>query len=185
MNRMFAIKPLCIATAFSSACLAQPTLAHPTNWAVVGAGCVPTGQTASGVGTFNSAGDTGFPAGRIGEIIVTCPVSQSIMTAATLGMTYRDTDGSGNAVRLIAALRQKDRSNGAVSTVLNTQVDSNAFPAVNGYSRQAVQVGPACQRTFAFDHARFAYYVQVNIRKTSTASQALLASVDLSNDLIC
>src|SRR4051812_1789899 len=51
-----------------------PAQAQTPTWSITGAGCVPTGQTAAGTGTFNSAGDVAFPAGRLGEIIVTCPV---------------------------------------------------------------------------------------------------------------
>ena len=162
-----------------------PASAHPTNWSMAGAACVPTGQTASGVGTFNSAGDVGLPAGKLGEVIVTCPVAATIVTAAFLKMTYRDTDGPGGGVQLIAALRQKRLDNGSVSTVPGAQISSNAFPAVASYAHQSVPIGAPCTSIFKFDHAKFTYYVQVNIRKTNANTQGLLASVDLANDLIC
>jgi len=162
-----------------------PASAHPTNWSMAGAACVPTGQTASGVGTFNSAGDVGLPAGKLGEVIVTCPVAATIVTAAFLKMTYRDTDGPAGGVQLIAALRQKRLDNGSVSTVPGAQISSNAFPAVASYAHQSVPIGAPCTSIFTFDHAHFTYYVQVNIRKTNAAAQGLLASVDLANDLIC
>jgi len=162
-----------------------PASAHPTNWSMAGAACVPTGQTASGVGTFNSAGDVGLPAGKLGEVIVTCPVAATIVTAAFLKMTYRDTDGPAGGVQLIAALRQKRLDNGSVSTVPGAQISSNAFPAVASYAHQSVPIGAPCTSIFKFDHAHFTYYVQVNIRKTNAAAQGLLASVDLANDLIC
>jgi len=162
-----------------------PASAHPTNWSMAGAACVPTGQTASGVGTFNSAGDVGLPAGKLGEVIVTCPVAATIVTAAFLKMTYRDTDGPAGGVQLIAALRQKRLDNGSVSTVPGAQISSNAFHAVASYAHQSVPIGAPCTSIFKFDHAHFTYYVQVNIRKTNAAAQGLLASVDLANDLIC
>lgn len=162
-----------------------PASAHPTNWSMAGAACVPTGQTASGVGTFSSAGDVGFPAGKLGEIIVTCPVAATIVTAAFLKMTYRDTDGPGGGVQLIAALRQKRLDNGSVSTVPGASISSNAFPAVASYAHRSVTIGAPCTSIFKFDHAKFTYYVQVNIRKTNPNTQGLLASVDLANDLIC
>jgi len=164
-----------------------PASAHPTNWSMAGAACVPTGQTASSVGTFSSAGDVGFPAGKLGEIIVTCPVAATIVTAAFLKMTYRDTDGPGGGVQLIAALRQKSLDNGSVSTVPGAQISSNAFPAVTStsYVHRNVPIGAPCTSIFKFDHAHFTYYVQVNIRKTNAAAQGLLASVDLANDIIC
>jgi hypothetical protein len=164
---------------------ATPAFAHPTNWSMAGAACVPTGQTASSVGTFNSAGDVGFPAGRTGEIIVTCPVHSSIVSATGLSVTYRDTDGQANGVRVSAALRQKNLANGSVSNVLNNSFDSNSFPAAPNYARNGILIGNPCNNvTFNFDHARFTYYVQVNIRKT-TRAQVLLASVELTNNLIC
>ena len=177
------IRLIAFALAIPSGVVAAPAAAQTAGgWSMAGAACVPTGQTAAGVGTFNSAGDVGFAASRTGEVIVTCPVSSTIARALILGVTYRDPDGSGNDVRISAALRQKNLDTGGISTVFNANFDSNSHPPVNGYARRSIELAHGlCQGGgFTFDHARNAYYVQVNIRRSSATAQALLASVDLN-----
>lgn len=184
MKRIVAQSVCISALILSQAAAPAPAQAQTqSSWSLAGAGCVPTGQTASGTGTFNSAGDAGFPAGRVGEIIVTCPVPSSVTRAAFMSVTYRDTDGPGNGVQLRATLRQKSLENGGVSDVPRATVDSNGFAAVSSYSRRGALLGNPCNGTvFTLDHGRFAYYVQVNMtsvrmsglccwrRLTSTAS---------------
>src|SRR4029453_14110608 len=60
------------------------------SWAIAGAGCVPVGQTSSAHLVFNSAGDAGFAAGTVGEIILTCPVVATIELAHALSISSRD-----------------------------------------------------------------------------------------------
>jgi len=161
-----------------------PAQAQTPTWSITGAGCVPTGQTAAGTGTFNSAGDVAFPAGRLGEIIVTCPVPSSIAGATSLGITYRDTDGRANGVRLHATLRQKVLETGAVSDVPGASFDSNDFPGGSANVRRFAVIGSPC-RGIRFDHARFTYYIQVNMSRSSGPQTVLLVSTELRNDLIC
>src|ERR1044072_6921517 len=66
-----------------------PAGAQSAAWSVTGAGCVPTGQTAAGPGTFNSAGDAGLPAGRGGESILTCPVPPTVGRVRGLSGSHR------------------------------------------------------------------------------------------------
>ena len=120
---------------------------------------------------------------------MTCPVSSSVSRASLLSVTYRDPDGSANGVSISAALRQKNLATGGISTVFNANFNSNAFGPVAGYSRQSV---PLVADTvychggaFVFDHVHNAYYVQVNIRRSSPTAQALLASVDLNQPATC
>lgn len=160
--------------------------AQTTRWSITGAGCVPTGQTAASPGTFNSAGDSKFPAGRLGEIILTCPIPSSLSSASLLGVTYRDTDGRGTAVQVQAVLRQKSLNSGSVSNI-GLPFDSNGFdPAVQNVRRFA-QIADFCNtdRPFVFDHTNFTYYVQVNMIKRRRDQDALLASVDLGPSQIC
>lgn len=158
---------------------AQP----PRSWSLAGAGCVPAGQTAAAVGTFNSAGDSKFAALKTGEIILTCPVPSSLSGARFFGMTYRDPDAR---THVRAVLRQKELSNGAVSDVTWARLDSNSFPAAPSTVRVSALAPQACNGTgFVFDHDRFTYYIQVNMRRTAASADVLLAWVDLGNLLIC
>ncbi len=156
-------------------------------WSMAGAACVPTGQTSAGVGTFNSAGEVSFPAGQTGEIIVTCPVSPGVARAASLVVTYRDTDRTRQAVGLRAVLRQKNLATGGVTDVGLT-LDSNGFAALappTAKVRRGVALRTPCTSAFVFDHTRFAYYVQVNMIKQTIAQDVLLASVELGSSVVC
>jgi hypothetical protein len=150
-----------------------------SSYAVIGAGCVPTGQTSNAAVSFNSAGDTGFAATKIGEIILTCPVPSTLTAASSLAITFRDTDGSGGSARVLAVLRQKDLATGAVSDVGIARVDSNRSSAVAQYATAKANIANGGCGNFTFDHDRMAYYVQVNITRTQTTAQPLLASVML------
>jgi hypothetical protein len=161
-----------------------PARAQPRpSWSIAGAGCVPTGQTASGTGTFNSAGDVGFPAGRVGEIIVTCPVPPTVVRANGLGITYRDIDGPGNGVQLRAVVRQKRISDGAVSD-FSAPFNSNSFGASAANQHAGAPIGSGCAG-LAFDHSRFAYYVQVNLLRRQASQMVLLNTVDIGNTALC
>jgi hypothetical protein len=161
---------------------AQP----PVSWSVAGAGCVPTGQTASGPGSFNSAGDSKFAAGRVGEIILTCPVAPVLARARVFAMTYRDPDGADRATRVRAVLRQKELLTGNVSDVAWARLDSNAFPPAASNKLVSALAPRACDgAAFVFDYARFTYYVQVNMERQAPSGDVLLASVELGNALIC
>lgn len=185
MNRLVA-HSICLSALTLSPAVAPARAQPPSSWSLTGAGCVPTGQTASSIGTFNSAGDSKFVAGRTGEIILTCPVPSSIAGAVSIAVTYRDTDGPGNVVRLRAALRQKVLATGGVSDVSGAAIDSNSFAAASANVRRSNLIGAPCTNgAFKFDHDRFTYYVQVNMTKRAVTQDVLLASVDLGTSLIC
>ena len=150
-------------------------------WSTVGAGCVPVGQTSSAHLVFNSAGDAGFVAGTVGEIILTCPVVPTVDSANALGITYRDTDGTGTGATIIAALRRKSLATGSVITLASINTDSQ--PVVTGYARLGTLLGSGCT-PITFDFKNYVYYVQLNIRRSSTAQQPLFASAILENNCI-
>ena len=161
--------------------------AQVNTWSVIGAGCVPTGQTSAGALNFNSAGDVSFAAGKAGEIIVTCPVPDFIDTAVGLTVVYRDSDGAGTLVNVQANLRKKDLLTGQASNagaLFNS--DSGPVSGAAGYAVAGVLLGNPCNGSlFHFDHNRYAYYVQINMKRSSTAQGAIFGSVKLGNDLIC
>ena len=161
------------------AMLCASTAAAQTSYSVVGAGCVPTGQTSAAQTHFDTAGDVAFAAGKVGEIIVTCPVPQSLISATKLSVTFRDTDGRDAAARVSASLRQKDLLTARASNVGTAKVDSNLQDATSSYASMTANIGTSGCGEFTFDHSRFAYYVQVNLKRTNASAQAILASVRL------
>lgn len=161
--------------------------AQVNTWSIAGAGCVPTGQTTAGSLIFNSAGDVSFAAGKTGEIIVTCPVPDFIDSAVGMTVLYRDSDGAGTLVNVQANLRKKDLLTGQASNA-GALFNSNSGPAsgATGYAVAGVLLGNPCNGSlFQFDHNRYAYYVQINMKRSNTTQGAIFGSVKLGNDLIC
>jgi hypothetical protein len=154
---------------------------HLNSWAIAGAGCVPVGQTSSAHLVFNSAGDAGFAAGTVGEIILTCPVVPTIDSAYTLTITYRDTDGVGTGASITAALRRKSVTTGSVVTL--SSVDTNSGPVVTNYGTMGTFLNSCNPLTFDFNN--YVYYVQINIRRTSTGQQPLFGAASLNFGGIC
>lgn len=186
MTRKQGGKLLVAAAAALSAIPSHPARAqtYSSSWSMTGAACVPTGQTISGIGTFNSAGDAKFPAGRLGEIILTCQIAPTVRRANFMLVTYRDTDGGGQQVQLRAALRRKELETGAVADVPGAAFDSNTLPASAGNVRRGAPL-VSCSQGFIFDHSRFTYYVQVNMTKRSNAQEVLLSSVEVGTETFC
>lgn len=161
--------------------------AQVNTWSIVGAGCVPTGQTTAGSLIFNSAGDVSFATGKTGEIIVTCPVPDFIDSAVGMSVVYRDSDGADTLVNVQANLRKKDLSTGQASNA-GAIFNSDRGPAsgATGYAVAGVVLGNPCNgNLFHFDHNRYAYYVQINMKRSNTTQGAIFGSVKLGNELIC
>lgn len=162
-------------------------LAQLNTWSVVGAGCVPTGQTTANSLTFNSAADVSFASGKAGEIILTCPIPDFIDSALGMSIVYRDSDAAGTQVNVQANLRKKDLITGQASNA-GALINSDSGPASGptGYASLGVIIGNPCNGSvFRFNHNRYAYYVQINMKRSATTQSAIFGSVRLSNDLIC
>ena len=161
--------------------------AQVNTWSIVGAGCIPTGQTTARSLIFNSAGDVSFATGKTGEIIVTCPVPDFIDSATGMSVVYRDSDGAGTSVNVQANLRKKDLTTGEASdagAIFNSNTGPISGPA--GYAVAGAVLGNPCNgNLFHFDHNRYAYYVQINMKRSNTTQGAIFGSVKLGNDLIC
>lgn len=154
---------------------------HLNSWAIAGAGCNPVGQTSSAHLVFNSAGDVGFAAGTVGEIILTCPVVPTIDSAYTLTITYRDTDGAGTDAGITAALRRKSVTTGSVITL--GSINTNSGPIVTNYGTMGTFLN-SCN-PLPFDFTNYVYYVRINMRRTSTGQQPLFGAASLNFGGIC
>jgi hypothetical protein len=184
MSKLAKSSVICFGLAVAVATLPGAASAnHPHSWTIAGASCVPVGQTSSSHLVFNSAGDAGFAAGAIGEIILTCPVVSTIGLAHALSITYRDTDGSATGATIAAALRRKNLTTGSATTV-GTTINTNSGPVVTGYGTIG-GILANCTSAHVFDFTSFAYYVQINIRRTTTAQTPLFAGARLHSDVIC
>jgi len=151
--------------------------------------CVPTGQTSAQSVLFNSGGDASFRDGGFGEIILTCAIPNTLNRITKMTVRYKDDGVRGAGSQVVTALRQRryvfngisEGVDSAPSTIAET--DSNAFvpPVVSpqGYRDHQKNVLPT-NGTLTFDHRRFFYYIQVNMRRpASTTGPVTVAYVTL------
>lgn len=138
------------------------------------AACVPTGQTSAQSLLFNSAGDASFRDGGFGEIILTCPIPNTLTRISKMTVRYKDDGVRGAGSQVVTALRQKryvfNGVTGGVDAAPSTiaEADSNAFvpPVVSpqGYRDHQKNVLPT-NGVLTLNHRRFFYYIQVNMRR--------------------
>jgi hypothetical protein len=144
-----------------------------TFFGVNAAACVPTGQTSAQSVLFNSAADASFRAGGFGEIILTCPIPNTLARITKMTVRYKDDGVRGAGSQVVVALRQKRYVFNGISSGVDSapttiaEADTNAFvpPVVSpqGYRDFQKNVGPN-NGTLTFDHRRFFYYLQINMR---------------------
>jgi hypothetical protein len=187
MKKLMSFVKIITISCLVSAGIFKNGYAQLNTWSVAGAGCVPTGQTSAQALNFNSAADVSFALGKTGEIILTCPVPDYIDSALSMTVVYRDSDAAGTLVTVQANLRKKDLLTGQASNA-GALFNSNTGPAsgATGYAVAGTILGNPCNGSvFHFDHNRYAYYVQINMKRTNTAQGAIFGSVKLGQDLIC
>ena len=79
-------------------------------YGVTMAACVPTGQTSAHSLLFNSAGEASFRDGGFGEIILTCPIPNTLARITRMTVRYKDDGGRAAGSQVVTALRQKRMS---------------------------------------------------------------------------
>lgn len=142
-------------------------------YGVAMASCVPTGQTSAQSVLINSAAEASFRDGSTGEIILTCPIPQTLKKINHMRVRYKDDGVLHAGSQVVAALRQKKYAyNGIIvgpDSVPETiaQLDSNAFvpPVVSpqGY-RDLLGDVDQTNGVLILDHFQYLYYIQVNMR---------------------
>jgi hypothetical protein len=170
-------KPVIMGSA--TAALALGLISSPSPalaWASVGAGCVPTGQTTQFDFHFNTAGRAKFNSSKIGEIILTCPITTDIRVANYFSLSYVDPDGTNTRARVTATLRRVDRFTGAVSSIRG--LDSNLSSRTT-FGVVSTSVGTTGCGEYAFDHDRYYYYAQINMTRSTALHDVSFGGVHL------
>lgn len=153
-----------------------PAMAE-TEWSTVGAGCVPTGQTIKDDVHFQSAGRTSFAAGKVGEIILTCPITNEFNTASRIYMSYRDSDGPGTGASVEAGLRRLHIASGHVESIpLRPSALSSNLHDPTSWATISRLVSIS-----TFNFSAYYYYVQINMRRTSILHTASFGGVLLTD----
>jgi hypothetical protein len=158
-------------------------------YGVAMASCVPTGQTSAESVLFNSAAEASFRDGGTGEIILTCPIPQTLSRISLMTVRYKD-DGVLNAgSQVVTALRQKKYVFNGISEGVDStpetiaEADTNTFvpPVVSPQGYRDFQKNVLTTNgTLNFDHRTFFYYIQVNMRRPAgTTGPVTVAYVTL------
>lgn len=94
----------------------------------------------------------------------------------TLEVTYRDPDGTGAGSQVKALLYRVTNATGGV--VLIGTFDSNAYATTGDYTAR-VLVGGAAD----FDFDNYAYFVEIQVKRSDTANDPTISIVRLYEDL--
>ena len=138
-------------------------------WNVNGTSCVADSGSINNQLYLGTGGTVKFAAGKTGDIVLYCAVSNPGFKPTLLGITYYDDSRvAGNHVT--AQLIKMDMSTGLITPVVKVDSDSGAVSA-NG---KATLV----PKTFTenYDFKNFAYYIRIDIvRNTPTANETIYA----------
>jgi hypothetical protein len=159
-----------------TAALFQPARADGTQtiWAVNGANCVPSDPTLQGMVYTIGSGSVKFAASATGTVTLYCAITYGATTPTSMDVTYIDSDGTGTDVQVDAQLFQVDLWTGAAHAVDPTPFHSsdNADTGVAHHSTTFVESGCAM--------AGCAFFVRVDLLRSSTSQTAQLYSISLS-----
>ena len=150
-------------------------LARAGYWSSNGAGCTPGDPAIQADRYFITAGSVNYRAGASGLVTLYCPVNPTPVMVLSedgifasawcplkydLRLTYRDSDGAGNAVSVQAQLIRLSKANGDfLGPVPGAQIFTN-------FSNTTVPtsfITPAFQHNFDFTAAY--YYVRVDMNR--------------------
>lgn len=158
-------------------------------YGVAMASCVPTGQTSAQSVLFNSAAEASFRDGRTGEIILTCPIPQTLSRITLMTVRYKDDGVPNGGSQVVTALRQKRYVFNGITEGVDSapetiaEADSNAFvpPVVSPQGYRDFQKNVSrTNGTLSFDHRKFFYYIQINMRRPAgTTGPVTVAYVTL------
>ncbi len=124
-----------------------------------------------------SLGSAAFRSGQVGTVTLRYPVTDVFPDTANpspkwFGLGFID---NGSEARVTARLVQQSRSTGTI-TYVSPSFDSDALTASGSY-----QFGWTHNCAMALDFFENAYWVEVTLRRTSTAGNASVQQVRLDN----
>jgi hypothetical protein len=117
------------------------------------------------------SGAVRFRVNQVGNIALICSIDHSTGQSGlrSLRLTYRDGDGSLGPSEVRAVVRRIRRTTGAVTTLANSEVRSNAPNAPNsGPTGWATHTSgsPGNVMNHLMDLVNYYYYVQINLERT-------------------
>lgn len=143
----------------------------------VGAGCVPGDPAIQFNRYFITAGSVNYPSGASGLITLYCPITRPLQLSQFINdfnllftfvpnhmtLTYTDGDGTGTASRITAQLVQIAKSNGALTQIPSSLIDSNT-------SATTTQTSITVTVSHSFNFFSNYYYVRVDMQRATGTS---------------
>lgn len=121
---------------------------------------------------FSTGGTVGFASGKTGQITMYCPIPYDLgFTPATLEIDYSDT-ASGASDFVKAQLIAMSLGSGTLTSVTSVTGTSSAGSYTYAYTAFSATYSPATN----------AYYIRVDIDRSSTSNNPVFYVVELYND---
>jgi hypothetical protein len=152
---------------------------YSPNWAMDGAGCVPTDPAIQNDSYIITGGRIKFKDLKVGSITVICPVSAKVGNIGYMRVSYRDSTGTDISANIKSDLRRINKFNGSVNTVTGLEFDSNQKVDTN-YTLGDVAV----PTSHTLDDSNFYYFVQATLTRRRTSEIVEFGGVELSPGLI-
>jgi hypothetical protein len=161
------------AIAFGICALSAPAYAY-NQWNINASSCTADAGAIRNDLYIGTGGTVKFGSGKMGDIVLYCPVPKLNFTPTLLAVIYYDdTFISGNHVT--AQLIRMDMSTGLISRVVTADSDRGPV-STNGNANYAVQ-------TFVhnYDSTNYAYYIRIDIVRNLTTANETVYAVALQN----
>jgi hypothetical protein len=144
-------------------------------WNVNGTSCVADAGSIQNNLYLGTGGTVKFASGKIGDIVLYCPVSANLgFTPSVLGLTYYDdTSAAGNHVTV--QLIKMDMGTGGIASIVTVDSNNGSVTA-NG---KASLTGHEFNDTF--DPKNFAYYLRIDVIRNSRNANETVYGVALQD----
>ena len=167
-----------IAVAVGATSFFGPSAYAFDQWSMNGTSCTPDAGAIRGNLYIGTAGTVKFAPGKVGNIVLYCPVPTLSWTPTSIAIQFYDDSGApGNHVT--AQFIEMSLGNATGAGMINSvaTVDSDVMgPTTGGNSKGAI-------RTFshAYDPKGNAYYIRVDITRNNAAANETIYAVVLQN----
>jgi hypothetical protein len=155
---------------------ATEAFAQNPKWVMDGAGCVPSDRTIKADSYIVVGGRIKFNGSRTGGIAVICPVSAGLGTVSRIGVSYRDSTGSGKSARVSTDLRRIRKTDGHVENVTGTGL---TFSSDNHATTKYTFALGGSPSDHTLDDVNYYYFVQVTLVRSNATEVAEFGGVEL------
>ena len=148
-------------------------------WSMNGTSCTPDAGSIQNNLYIGTAGTVKFAPGKIGNIVLYCPVPTLSWTPTSIAIQYYDDSaapGNHATAQFIEMSLGNASGAGLIKSVATVDSDVLAGPTTGGNSKGAISTF-----SHAYDPKFFAYYIRVDITRNNAAANETIYAVVLQN----